>query len=331
MFQRASEFELLCVHRVALILLAVGTALITFLSSSIYQMFILAADLVFVIMLPQLTCVIYFPFCNTYGALSGYIVGLVLRIGAEVPSSSPFLKYPSYNPDTNKQKFPFRTFAMVTSLATILLISKLAQLLFLQSWFPKKADVFRSFNRSPLEAELEAALSGANGDVSQLTSFISSDPSNSRVASRQSSNILSRQNSEVRPHLSRENSEIRHLSRQNSQAYCHMSRENSEVQFLSRQSSEENHHHKRPSSGMSVDSKPKELQCSITQNSEEQQHLINQCSEEQNLSRQNSKEQQCEPRQISEVPCLESAKTEVPPKILLLNGTAQLSCEVSRL
>ena len=64
--QRASKFELLCVHRVALLVLAVITALIAFLSPSIYRIFILAADIVFVVMLPQLTSVIYFPFSTSY-------------------------------------------------------------------------------------------------------------------------------------------------------------------------------------------------------------------------------------------------------------------------
>ena len=42
----------------------------------------MAADIIFVIMLPQLVCVLFFSFSNTYGAFAGFFTGLVLRIGA---------------------------------------------------------------------------------------------------------------------------------------------------------------------------------------------------------------------------------------------------------
>ena len=88
----------------------------------------MAADIIFVIMLPQLVCVLFFSFSNTYGAFAGFFTGLVLRIGAgESYLSLPCLiPFPWYSKEFG-QLFPFRSFAMLSSLTAILLISKLSE------------------------------------------------------------------------------------------------------------------------------------------------------------------------------------------------------------
>ena len=54
------------------------------LVKSVYGLFYLCADFVYVILFPQLVAVIYLPFVNVYGSIVGYIIGLVLRlIGGE--------------------------------------------------------------------------------------------------------------------------------------------------------------------------------------------------------------------------------------------------------
>merc|ERR1712045_300416 len=47
---------------------------------SIYSLFVLCGDFVFVIVFPQLLLVLYYPKSNTYGSLSSFIVGLILRL-----------------------------------------------------------------------------------------------------------------------------------------------------------------------------------------------------------------------------------------------------------
>merc|ERR1712109_268886 len=47
---------------------------------SIYDLFVLCGDFVFVIVFPQLLLVIYYDKSNTYGSLSSFIVGLILRL-----------------------------------------------------------------------------------------------------------------------------------------------------------------------------------------------------------------------------------------------------------
>ena len=48
--------------------------------NTIYGLFVLCGDLVYVLLFPQLTCVIYFPYANTYGSAVGFIVGAILRL-----------------------------------------------------------------------------------------------------------------------------------------------------------------------------------------------------------------------------------------------------------
>ena len=107
-------------------MLVVGiiTTLVAIFVSSIYGMFIMAADIVFVIMFPQLLCVIFISDSNGYGSLIGFVLGLLLRILAGEPflSLPAVIPYPFYDNQTNQQLFPFRTFAMLCSLAMIIFV-----------------------------------------------------------------------------------------------------------------------------------------------------------------------------------------------------------------
>ena len=50
------------------------------LVSSVYTLFVLCGDLVYVLLFPQLCCVLYFPKVNSYGLLAGLSVGLTGRL-----------------------------------------------------------------------------------------------------------------------------------------------------------------------------------------------------------------------------------------------------------
>ncbi|WP_262885338.1 sodium:solute symporter family protein [Cyclobacterium xiamenense] len=109
-------------------ILGIG-ALATWLAltlQSVYDLWYLCADLVYVILFPQLLLALYDKRSNRKGALTGIVVGLVLRFGGGEPifGIPPFLPYPMEDPVAGIQ-FPFRTFAMVSSLLCILLVSRL--------------------------------------------------------------------------------------------------------------------------------------------------------------------------------------------------------------
>ncbi|XP_071476964.1 high-affinity choline transporter 1-like [Diadema antillarum] len=141
--QSATEYELLWVLRISIIVITALALALGLTIKSVYALWFLCSDFVYVILFPQLFCVVYFTNCNTYGSLLGYIVGLFLRLGGgEATLKIPtFIRYPMYNEDDG-QLFPFRTFAMSLSFLTIVLVSYLTNFLFLKGHLQRKYDIF---------------------------------------------------------------------------------------------------------------------------------------------------------------------------------------------
>ncbi|XP_053372519.1 high-affinity choline transporter 1-like [Mercenaria mercenaria] len=139
---KASEKELLWIQRTAIFVVGVIATMISIFVPIIYGMFILAADIVFVIVLPQLTCALFVKFSNSYGALCGFLVGFICRLGAGeyYLKFDSFIHYPWYS-DEMGQVFPFRTFSMLCSFFTILLVSLLTNFIFSKHILPEQFDV----------------------------------------------------------------------------------------------------------------------------------------------------------------------------------------------
>ena len=68
------------VIRVSIILVGTGATVIGLTVKTIYGLSILCSDLIYVILFPQLICVLYFRYSNGYGAIFSFAVGMVLRI-----------------------------------------------------------------------------------------------------------------------------------------------------------------------------------------------------------------------------------------------------------
>ncbi|MEX2567522.1 MAG: sodium:solute symporter family protein [Cyclobacteriaceae bacterium] len=114
--------------RLAILVIGVVSTWLALTLQSVYELWYLCADLVYVILFPQLVLALYFKKSNQYGAMAGILVGLLLRFGGGKPifGIAPFLPYPMEDPIEGIQ-FPFRTFAMLASLFTIVLVSYLTQ------------------------------------------------------------------------------------------------------------------------------------------------------------------------------------------------------------
>ena len=114
---------------------------------SVYALFVLCSDLVFVILFPQLLCAVYVPFVNVYGSIAGYVFSLFLRIGGgeKLIGIKPFVKYPYYDSETETQLFPYRTLSMVVNLAMLILVSYFVKFLFERQILSDKYDVFKGF------------------------------------------------------------------------------------------------------------------------------------------------------------------------------------------
>uniref|UniRef100_A0A914I6S1 High-affinity choline transporter 1 n=1 Tax=Globodera rostochiensis TaxID=31243 RepID=A0A914I6S1_GLORO len=139
----ASEREVIIMMRFSIIAVSILATLMALTINSIYGLWYLCADLIYVILFPQLLCVVYFKASNTYGCLCGYAIGMVLRLsGGETLLHFPaIVHYPWYDAETHVQYFPFRTMAMLTSLCTTVFASVYSRWLFLNGWLQPELDV----------------------------------------------------------------------------------------------------------------------------------------------------------------------------------------------
>lgn len=131
--------------RIGIFLVGAGAATIGILVSSIYVLWYLCSDLVYVILFPQLLCVVYVPYTNTYGSLSAYIIGFVFRILIGEPS----LNIPAiihFGPF-----IPPKTLCMLMCLGTILLVSFLAKMIFEKRLLPPQFDILHCLIDIPNE------------------------------------------------------------------------------------------------------------------------------------------------------------------------------------
>ena len=129
---QASDKELIWVIRISIFLVGALSTVMALTIKSIYGLWALCSDLVYVVLFPQLICAIYVPFVNTGGSLAAFVVGIILRLGGgeALIGLSPFIKYPLYDYKLGKQLFPFRTLAMVVSLITLIVVSYVCRRLF---------------------------------------------------------------------------------------------------------------------------------------------------------------------------------------------------------
>uniref|UniRef100_A0A0R3S3T3 High-affinity choline transporter 1 n=1 Tax=Elaeophora elaphi TaxID=1147741 RepID=A0A0R3S3T3_9BILA len=156
----AHEEEVICVMRIAIIAVGFCATLMALTINSIYGLWYLCADLVYVILFPQLVCVVYFKHSNTYGSITGYMVGLLLRLSGGEPllSFPAFIHYPMYEEVTTEdgtvlgtQFFPFRTMAMLGSFIACIGTSYLSEYLFSNGILPVGMDFLKCVVNIPPE------------------------------------------------------------------------------------------------------------------------------------------------------------------------------------
>lgn len=133
--------------RVAILCVGAMATAMAMTVKSIYGLWYLSSDLVYVILFPQLVSVVYMRrHCNTYGSLGAYVIGLLLRGlgGEDIVGLPPVINYPFYN-EVDGQLFPFRTMAMLVSLVSIVSISTLIRWTFVSGRISTRFDIFHCF------------------------------------------------------------------------------------------------------------------------------------------------------------------------------------------
>lgn len=123
----AHDREQRFVLRIAVVFVGVAATWLALSVRSVYALWYLCSDLVYVVLFPQLVMVLFSRGANRIGALSGAVVGLVLRLGGGEPilGIPAFIPYPFVSSD-GASHFPFRTAAMLAGLASIWLVSRIS-------------------------------------------------------------------------------------------------------------------------------------------------------------------------------------------------------------
>ena len=111
-FPNLSEKKLTKVSRISTLAVGVLTILVAIQVKSVYNLWALSADLVYTLLFPQLTCVLFFKQLTRIGALSGFWVGAFTRLY--------FVCVPSPH-------LPFYFISMILSLLTIIFVSLLTE------------------------------------------------------------------------------------------------------------------------------------------------------------------------------------------------------------
>lgn len=138
----ASNREMVWVLRLSILAVGVLATVIACTANTVYGLFVLCSDLMYVILFPQLTLVLWFKQSNAYGCLAGYFVAFLLRVlgGEKLVGLPALLQFPMYDEVTKQNMFPFKTFAMLCNCLFTIAVSVVTNLVFMRGWLPAKYD-----------------------------------------------------------------------------------------------------------------------------------------------------------------------------------------------
>ncbi|KAM6970293.1 high-affinity choline transporter 1-like [Aplochiton taeniatus] len=178
--QSASDREIVWVMRITIFVFGALATAMALLTGTVYGLWYLSSDLVYVIIFPQLLSVLFVKGTNTYGSVAGYLFGMVLRIGGGEPylKLPPFIYYPGWVTQEKvhrvtgvveyfvQQRFPFKTVSMLASFLGNVAASYLAKYLFESGTLSHKYDF------------LNGVVSRHSGEIMDRTTLVGSHHDN---------------------------------------------------------------------------------------------------------------------------------------------------------
>ena len=161
--------------RVGIILVGSLSTVVAIYVNSIYGLFYLCSDLVYVCLFPQLLVVVYMRKANIYGSAAGFLVGLVLRVtgGESLIKFPPLIYYPWwYEKDgVIYQNFPFKTLAMVISLLIIICVSYATHYAFTRGLLSANRDVWNGVVRGSNDVNQEKEMDDMDNKQNKMDGF----------------------------------------------------------------------------------------------------------------------------------------------------------------
>jgi len=119
---------------------------------SVYGLYLICSDLVFVLLFPHLVLILHFPdLVNKYGMVVGFSTAFLLRAlaGEQVLGYDAVIKFPYYEEGVDGkpgyQKFPFRIVCMLIHLALCLGVTWLSKELYRRGYLSGKRDFLKEF------------------------------------------------------------------------------------------------------------------------------------------------------------------------------------------
>ncbi|VDD75523.1 unnamed protein product [Mesocestoides corti] len=166
----ATERQIIVVMRVSIFVVGALACVLGIMIESIYELWFLSSDLVYVILFPQLVSVLFVPFTNTYGSFTGFFVGIFLRLtsGEKTLGLTPLFFYPGYDYETKLQRAPVKTIAMLGNLLVSTCVAYLMHRLWLAGKLKGRLDFFQCMRREPRQPQtivIGVDESGASGHL----------------------------------------------------------------------------------------------------------------------------------------------------------------------